>query len=98
MSNNKTVKRKILIFWAPFAVGFCGIIILQLFLIQNGKIPRFIVLKAQQQYLFKTSGAIVSYYYALPDKKKVTKEDIELVIESINKHSHELSKVYITTP
>jgi hypothetical protein len=96
MSNNRY--KKILIYIIPFILGFCGIIIVQLLLVQKGKTPWFIVCKIQQPYLFKTTGAMITYYYALPNKKKVTKEDIGLVVKSINKHSYELSEIYIVSP
>ena len=100
MNNKKynRLKQRILITFVPFIVGFCLIIILEIFLVQNGKIPWFIVRKAEQQYMFKTSGAVVSYVYVSQNKKSITPKDITAITELIYKQFPELSEIFNTIP
>ena len=100
MNDNRcdTLKRKLLIAFVAFIIGFCGIVVLEIFLVQNGKVPLFVVRKAEQQYLFQTSGAMVSYFYVPQGKKSITSEDVMAIAELIQKHFPELSGTFNAIP
>ncbi len=100
MDDNKKhrLRQRLLLIVVPFILGFCGIVVLEIFLVQNGKMPWFVVRKAEQQYLFRTSGALVSYFYVPNSKKNITSEDVMAITELIQKHFPELSGTFNAIP
>lgn len=100
MDDNKKhrFRQRLLLIVVPFLLGFCGIVVLEIFLVQNGKMPWFVVRKAEQQYLFRTSGALVSYFYVPKGKKSITREEVAAIAELIQKHFPELSGTFNAIP
>jgi len=99
MDDNKRhrLRQRLLLIVVPFLLGFGGIVVLEIFLVQNGKMPWFVVRKAEQQYLFRTSGALVQYFI-VQGKKNITREEVEAIKESMHKQFPELSGTFNKIP